>query len=564
MEKTIVAKECRFVVHVPSRSSDIPDVHIIKEVLHYNDNTSEPNVRLIKDFKRPFWITKPTFRNHDQKKEWEDESKLLRKEVTQSNLYFNIARMLNLGPVRNPRDILGNPYVYGADIHSSTFIKNKYSAQYPNIKTPYTVATLDIETDVVEGTKDIIMCTVACGNKILTVINKQFITGIGSPMERLKAHATKYLGEHIEKDKLDIVFHIAEDPVDLIKVSFNQLHTWKPDTLAIWNMNYDIPQILAQLEKYKADPKIYLCDPSVPYEYRVCNYKEGITKKVTASGQVKPLNPALQWHTLELTASFYVLDAMCVYRRLRMAKQEEPSYALDAILNKELGVRKLKFTETDKYSGLKWHQVMQQDFKLEYVIYNIYDAYSMLQLEAKTKDLSFSMPSLASNTPFSKFNSQPKLIADAFFFFLLEEKRKILASVGRTPVVSNTFESDEDDEDSNADEHDHLDLKNWIMTLISYMTVPGLKLIEEDSSLATNIRCFVSDLDASAAYPSAVLVANVSKENTVRELCSIKNIPEDVFRLQNLNFVTGEVNAIEYAETMFSTQGLLDFDSLGD
>jgi len=58
-------------------------------------------------------------------------------------------------------------------------------------------------------------------------------------------------------------------------------------------------------------------------------------KKVTASGQVKPINPALQWHTLILTASFYVIDAMCVYRQLRMAAQEEPSN-LNYILQKEL------------------------------------------------------------------------------------------------------------------------------------------------------------------------------------------------------------------------------------
>ncbi len=466
MEKKIIGKECRFVVHIPTRSSDIPDVHLIKEVVHYDDNTSVPQVKLIKDFKRPFWVTKPAFRNHEQKKEWEDESKLLRKEVTQSNLYFNISRMLDLGPVRNPRDLLGNPYIYGADIHSGTFIKNKYNRKYPDIKTPYTVATLDIETDVVNGTKDIIVCTVATGNQIFTVINKAFITGIGSPIDRLNNASRKYLGEHIDSANLEITFQIAEDPIDLIKIIFDKLHIWKPDILAIWNMNYDIPQILAQLEKYKADPKIYLCDPSVPYTFRVCNYKEGITKKVTASGQFKPLNPALQWHTLELTASFYVLDAMCVYRRLRMAKQEEPSFALNAILGKELGTRKLKFTETDQFSGLKWHQVMQQDFKLEYIVYNVYDAYSMIQLENKTKDLSYSMPSLASNTPFSKFNSQPKLIADAFFFFLLEEKHKILASIGKSPVISNSFENDRDSDDEDNEEYDPLSLKNWINKVI--------------------------------------------------------------------------------------------------
>lgn len=50
---------------------------------------------------------------------------------------------------------------------------------------------------------------------------------------------------------------------------------------------------------------------------------------------------------------------MCVYRQLRMAKAEEPSYSLDAILNKELGSRELKFEQADKYQGLEWHLFMQ-------------------------------------------------------------------------------------------------------------------------------------------------------------------------------------------------------------
>lgn len=555
MEKIVKAKECRFVVHIPTKSPNIPDVHLIKEMVHYEDGTSSPNLRFIKNYNRPFWITKPSFRNHNEKKEWEHQDKLLKKEVTQSNLYFSIARMLKLNHIQNPRELLGNPYIYGADIDSTTFIKKEYSVNYPDIKTPYSVATLDIETDVISGTGDILMCTVTYKDMIKTVVNKEFIKYISNPVKATMAKVDKYLSSYIEKNNLNIEIIIADDPVDLIKKSFNILHQWKPDILAIWNINYDIPEILKQLEKYGADPKAYLCDPSVPYELRICKYKEGITKIVTASGVAKPLNPALQWHTLDLTASFYVLDAMCIYRRLRIAKQEESSYSLDSILNKELGIRKLSFTETDQYSGLKWHQVMQDSYKLEYIVYNIFDAYSMQELDNKIKDLSYSMPSLAKNTPFSKFNSQPKLIADAFFFELLNNNY-VLASTGRTPAP--IVEESEDEDSGENEQFDTLSLKGWIMTLPSHMTVSGLNLVKEDSTISTNIRAYAADLDASAAYPTGILIANISKENTVRELCTIRDIDEDIFRLQNMNLISGKVNSIEYMETMFNTTSLED------
>ena len=562
MEKKVISKECRFVVHVPTKSSDIPDVHFIKEVLHFEDGTSAPNIRLIKDYKRPIWVTKPAFRSHRDKKEWEESDKLLRKDVTQSNMHFALGRMLNMNHVRDPRELLGNPYVYGADVDSTTFIKREYEVKYPDKKTPYSVATLDIETNVLTDEKKIIMCTVTFENKIQTVVEANFIKGISNPIDAIMSKVHKYLGEYVVKNNLQIEILLADDPVEIIKKSFDKLHEWKPDILAIWNIDFDIQVILGQLEMAGADPKIYLCDPKVPYDYRICRYKQGPTKKVTASGLVKPLNPSLQWHTLELTASFYVLDAMCVYRRLRMAKQEKPSYSLDFILSEELGIRKLKFKEVDGFSGLKWHQVMQQEYKAEYIVYNIFDAYSMQELEAKTKDLSYSAPSLANNTPFSKFSSQPKLIADAFFFFLLAEKGLVLASTGKTPQAVIEAKETDSDEEEEEETFETLSLKEWICTLPSHMSVSGLRLIEEDETIATNIRGYVADLDASAAYPTGILIANISKENTVRELCTIRGIPEEVFRLQNLNFVTGKVNAIEYTETMFGAKSLEDLDKL--
>lgn len=557
-----VSRECRFVVHVPTRDRVTPDVHLIKEQIHYEDGITIPNIRVVKDYQRPVWITKERYRNHKQKKEWEDVDKLYRKNVTQSTMIFDIAKMLNMGYVKNPRDIMGNPYIYGADVHSTTFIKQSYKKRYPDgIKTPFSVATLDIETDVNNGTEDILMCTVAFNNKVYTVIDSNFLTGIANPVDQLHMTANKYLKEYVDDHDLQIEFDIANSPIDVVIKTFKKLHEWKPDILAIWNMNFDIPKILQQIEKAKIDPKDILCDPSLDRESRYCKYIEGTNKKITASGLVKPLSLSLQWHTLYLTASFYVIDAMCAYRRIRLAMPEKPSYSLDSILETELGKRKLRFEETNEYSGLVWHQVMQQQYKLEYCIYNIYDSYGMLELETKTKDLSYSLPSIVDSTPFNKASSQPSVIADNFFFYLYNEKQKVLACTGKTAEIATTFASENDD-DEDEETYLPLSLKGWINTLNSHMLTHGLNLIEEDSSLYTNIRCFVSDLDASSAYPSALEVANVSKETTYRELSTIVGVEEKEFRYQNMNLICGPVNAVEYVSTMLDGIDLFDLNEL--
>ena len=141
MDKKETARECKFVVHIPSRSSDTHDVHLIKEQIHYDDGTIVPNIRFIKDYKRPYWVTKPAHRVHVQRKEWENTEKLLCKQVTQSNLIYDAARLLNVPFVKNPRELFANPYLYGADIESSTFIKRDYSVKYPGVVTPSTNTT---------------------------------------------------------------------------------------------------------------------------------------------------------------------------------------------------------------------------------------------------------------------------------------------------------------------------------------------------------------------------------------------------------------------------------------
>jgi hypothetical protein len=558
---TVKGKECKFVVHVPSYHPDVADVHLIKEVTHYQDGTLIPSIRLVKDYKRPFWITKNTFRNHKQKKEYEHLDKLNKYECTESQLKNQIAKAVEKGWSKEQlKELLASPYVYGADTSSSSFILHNYKEKYPDCQSGHNVGFLDIETDMLLGHKKTVLITVLTKGKCLTVVTDEFTEGLAD-VEGMYEHCKKkYIQSYIEKHNLECRLVRAKNNIEAFKIAFAELHLTKPDIVAIWNINYDIPKIIGEIEDAGHDPAEILCDPSIPKEYRLCKYKMGKTKRITASGKVQPINIAAQWHTLYLTASFYVIDAMCVYKLLRLAKQEQPHYSLDWILNVELGLRKLNFKEAEGYEKEKWHQFMQKFYKIEYAIYNMFDCISMMELDSKTKDLTYAFPSSCTTTEFSRFNSQPKKIADAFFYFALKNKSHVLATVGYSNQIVKTEDIEEDivlddDEEDITGEDDGVDralsLAGWILTLPSYMSVYGSKLIAEDDTIHTSIRTFVYDSDSSAAYPSATSVCNVSKATTYREIISINGINEETFRLQNLNAVLGQANAMEYCTTMF-------------
>ena len=327
MEKEILKKEIRFSIHIP-RTDYREDMHYIKEQITYKDGSIEPKTYLVKDFKRPIWVTKEAFRNHNEKKEFELRDKLLEAKTTESDLNKTIANLLGKPYLVNqPNDIKNSPYVYGYDITSTSLIKYISLSKNDFIQSPYKLATFDIETN--PETDEILIASTVFENKAHVSILAKYLRGIIDVEHRLKLAMDKYLPQY---NNLKIDIKIWDTEVKLIEDIFTVTNEWKPDFLAIWNMNFDIPKILGKLKQYNVNPIDVICDKTIPRKYRICKYKQGITKKVTASGVVKPINPSLQWHSLISTTSFYVIDAMCVYRQLRMAKAEEPSYALDAIL----------------------------------------------------------------------------------------------------------------------------------------------------------------------------------------------------------------------------------------
>jgi hypothetical protein len=524
-ESTEKQVECRFAFYSKSNEQDdYTDIHLVKEAV-YDPSTGlvKPNIKIIENYERSFYVTKKGLRDHTQKKEWTEYDNTDEFRSTQTNLQFAVAKAIGKPWVKGGlRELSASPFLYGTDILSTSMIKQEYRDKNKRV-TPYSNAVFDTETDVLHGTGAIMMATISFKDKVFTAVQKKFVEGYADPVARIQVLAQRHLKEYISKRNITIEVVIVDKEIDIVKATIAKAHAWKPDFLSVWNLEFDMDKVIDACLKAGVDIATILSEPSLPNRYKNFKFKKGAAKKTTASGKVMNYKPSQRWHTVFCPASFYWIDAMSTYRQVRTGEPEEPSYGLDAILNKKLKIGKMTdiVPESEKYTGLEWHVFMQSKYPLEYVVYNMFDCISMEILDEETKDLQLSLPMFAGCTDFQHFNSQPKRASDRLHYF---------------------------------------DLSGHIVMLPAHLrTDSGLKIIEENSEITTNIYCAVADLDIEGSYPNGECVFNISKETTSKELISIEGISDEMQRAQAINLSSGKSNAVEIATTLFK---LPTFDKL--
>lgn len=555
--KKIKTIECRFAVYVPQPKGmwDAPDLHTVKEVVHFEDGTSEPYLHKIWDYQRPVWYSKKGQRRYDQHKEWEKIENLIEMKTTERDLVRNLARALEMrGFNRGKKVLFQEPYIYGADIKSTAVLKRGYMEKYKPEPTLFSICAFDIETDVVRGTGETIMASLTMKEKVKSFVLRIALPDVTDVEGRIKTLNTKYLGEFEKERNLQCELVICETEIDLYIEVFKTVHEWRPDFLAIWNMDFEIPKILEACDRVGYNPAHLFCDPSIPDEYKFYEYIQGKPTKNTASGKSMPVKPAARWHTLRAPASFYVIDSMCAFKHTRAGMPERQSYGLDAILGEEFDgkdggrkIQKLKFEEASQYEGLKWHVFMQTYHPLEYLIYNRFDCISLEILDEKVMDVSVQIQKFSGTSDFEDFKSQPRRAVDNLHWFVKE--RGWIMGVTSSSVV------DEFDDET-------LDRKDWIITLPAELIVDGgLQIIEEYGFHRTTIFGHVGDLDVSASYPNGEVCFNISKVTTSCEIIEIEGVEEEVFRMQNMGLSAGHVNAVDYGVKMMGFPTLPELDA---
>lgn len=554
-KEDIAGFEAKHITYVEDQFQRKDDLLVVKEVIHLKDGSRVPRLRLIENYQRPYWVTHKGRRNHQEKKDYEYTSNLMAYKSTQIDLVRNMAKSLGVNPYgQNSRQrvLQRSPYIYGSDVSSSACLKAQYRKSFPDALSLNTVAGGDIETDVVEGTDDIICMSVSHKENVRLVYLKHWIKDIQDPVGETLEEAKRLIPELIEERNLNIEVIIADTPSQVVMRCIEKLHEWKPDWFTFWNIDFDMSKIIRQLEKENISLSAVFSDPSIPDKYKFFDYRKGPTQKVTASGKTMSINVEDRWNWVTHPASFQCIDSMAVYRVTRLANGKDPSYALSYILQKELNQThsvtvekpedvnefltraeqltkgkggfiyyhhndqpvkqidpasvqvgdtleveldfdKLRIPEIDHLKGLDWHKAMQKDHKIVYGVYNIVDSIRLEQLDEKTKDLASSITMYSRNSDFKNFNSNPKRLVDDMHFWYLDRENPC--------VIGTASDEMEHELDQNIISH-----RDWIITLPSYMdSGEGAKVISEFPDYQIPCYPFVADLDLQKS-PQAVML----------------------------------------------------------
>jgi hypothetical protein len=283
-------------------------------------------------------------------------------------------------------------------------------------------------------------------------------------------------------------------------------------------------------------------DPSLPDNLAIYNYKVGKNKIETVldDGTIKPKTFKFHevWHVLKSSASFMVIDAMCLFHQLR---SQEPSIdggmGLDNILTRVANTGKVK--DDSKLVKRLWHIDTSNKKPAFYSCYGMFDTDSMGILDKKTEDLRSTGPAQLGRAHFSKFSALTHRLHLAFHFDIIEN-----GSVAGT-------------KNPRLNPDPILGIGGgWIVTVPAYRkTHNGGKIIKENPNLNTSHFPHTYDLDEVSAYPRATVCANVGKETTMGQLIEIEGYEKDEFLKQNINIIVNKVNSFKFGTDMLSLPG---------
>ena len=540
--KKVVHAEFRHATHVKSKESR-DDLHVVKEILHFEDGTSEPALNFIKNYKRTAYIAKPGKRDYKEKRVREKLENLTKIEATESDIYYKVAKQLGLQFTGSVRSLLNSPHIYGLDITSTSVLASQYRKKYHSGKiTPCSVAGFDIETNMLKPGNEITISTVSFKDRAVVTVTKDFVKGILNPEEAIRNTLDRLIGDTLKERNIKVQIKIVENEAMAVVETFKEVHKWQPDIISSWNQVYDLENSVRALEDAGIDPATVFSDPSVPKEYMYARWEEGLKEKKTDSGKLTSINMEERWNRMICPASFYFLDAMTVYSRVRaQSESKEEKYTLEHILKVNGLPGKLDIEEARHLlkGSPDWHKFLQRYYPLEYIAYNLIDCIVLEELDEKIKDLSTMVPSQCKFSDYFSFKSQPKRVTDALHWFALD-RGYVLGTTGQRDSMTGGWNEYV------------VSIRDWIVNLDAHLMTPNpTNILKEIDKHLCSVYTYVYDLDIKSSYPTSVVVLNISKETTKSEVTKIDGVSYYMQCMQSLNLISGRCNGTEVAVDLF-------------
>ena len=572
-------RELKHVTH-RKKTSNSKDVTFLKERITLEDGTVIPNLKIIEDYKRPFYITKPIYRNHKQVKEAESIDKLDKYYSTESDMPHAIFKALKKPKFgrANMRDVKvssDHMYVYGADVDPSTILSLEYKDK-SDIITPSKVGFLDIENHPYRKILSVVTFVHRDEEKVFvyTWINKMeanvYAPEVAVP-NLLKQHLPKELPDEFVFDNIKFNITMHENERELLLSMFKLIHSIDIDILSGWNFLYDIKEIRDACVRNGLNPHHMFSHPSVPDEHRFLTILEAPATKTKENGDTVSVPIEERWNKFHCPAMFKIVDAMSSYKYIRLQQAKlKGGYSLDNVMNSIGLFGKLNIVELPIMSKLDWHIEMLEKHTMAYIAYNVWDSLGLLYKDMIDKDLQIKLPLLSGISSFDKFNSVPNRIYDDFYKFYLEDDMIIanklvlkpeLESLGRDDwtVTVNLWKLDNTSFEPMIQDDYVLEAPKDCGSNLDRLIKSGY--IDYNIMNPGRVSTDNMELDLSAAYPSVASYINASADTVKREIYKIENIHKETFREANINLITGIVADNQYCIDMFNLPDLYEIES---
>jgi len=495
-----------------------------------NIHTNETTLKIIDPVERPFYLTQDCFKQHNRKKDYELLSRVDKYSANQHELIPILKEALDI-PSRkyvSRADLFNDVSVYGADIDPRVLLKQKLNSK-EKVALKFNIGTLDIEQDVTD-TKIVNLISFTNGDgETFTAALKSLLKG-GTEEDiliKLKEEKIKYRKKLKDKVKTifdtlnpKITFFFSDDELELIKWIFKRIHEKAPDYISIWNMGYDIPTLADRIVFRGGDIADIFCSDEIPKKYRFYKYDKGrVNKKEHWS---------YSWDYCRISGKTQFIDSMRLHSLLRKAKGILPSYTLQYVSKKILGVGKIDFDND------RTHYEMLSEYFIEYTVYNIFDTLIILLMNMVTHDVESAI-GLSSTSLLENFNKQTIQLKDDFYSYCTENKAVIATTSGSQLKIEDEF------------------IKNTGGNVLSpyLMDDIGIPIIEELDA-PTKLIKFTIDVDVVSDYPSITDAFNIAKETKIYTALYFENNHDRKIEELFIFLPTYDISAVRICNEFFN------------
>lgn len=562
--------------YVPNDGTD-NDALVVSEIIENARGETKPNLRVFRKPKTSYWLTHPSYRDHPDKKEFESLNHLQERVVLNRDKDKEIFKDLNgfwpnyLTP-KQRRTCYQSPYLYGANIHIGARAGIQYKkALLAQEKTPHTPTTgfFDIEKSLLPGSDGKLpLMAFVTENKAFLACKKSFMfeprgkdmipVTVEEIEQGIQEVIVPLITELFEdnkdlsdaKSKLPFQFQVyaGDTEVDMIRWIFDRMHETQVSFIGIWNLGFDIPNILRILDEEGIPYKDVFAHPSLR------NSGLGYAKFREDKRDVQHFTQ--KWHWMTNTAHFQFVDSMALFSHIRIVDGKKSSYALDDILKEYNLGGKLKVEVGEDLSGLQtadWHRAMLSKYFKAYALYALWDSISLQLLEWINNDIT-AMLLLSDVTPVEFYVNQTIRVTNDLFEHWMKERHVLGTGV---------------DVEGMADD-DLLNLGGAVLEPQN-LIAEGLHLFEEWPSHSTRAYAWVSDVDFSALYPTLTYVMNISKQTKLATMTAIKadhvqvryGVKEAVEVLGSY-LITPKANGVEIGHEFFNLPHYIEMKQLFD